>query len=144
MEKWHVYQLRSDTELLYVGYSRRLKKRLNEHKSLKPWWPEVTDIRSEEFTSEDDARQREKELWVSERPKHNRVSPFRTEEEERERAREYETTRRVRTPEFKQWFRDYQRERERTPERKAYMRDYRRTHQRKDKKRWQQTGPGLF
>lgn len=80
---WHVYQLRSDTELLYVGYTRRLASRLREHERQKPWWPEVTDVRPEEFTSEDAARQREKELWAAGRPKYNKHSPFRTDEERR-------------------------------------------------------------
>jgi predicted GIY-YIG superfamily endonuclease len=83
METWHVYQLRSDTELLYVGYTRRLKCRLREHERQKPWWQEVTDIRLEEFSSEDAARQREKEIWADARPKHNRHSPFRTDVERR-------------------------------------------------------------
>ena len=144
MAIWHVYQLRSDAELLYVGYTRHLKTRVMDHRRQKPWWPEVTDVRPEEFTSEDDARQREKELWASERPKYNRVSPFRTDEEISEYIREYERSQRVRPPGWEQRKRDIERERARTPERKAYLRDYRRTHQRKDAKRWQQTGPGLF
>ena len=58
METWHVYQLRSDAGLLYVGYTRRFQCRLREHSRQKPWWSEVTDVRSDEFTSEDEARQR--------------------------------------------------------------------------------------
>jgi predicted GIY-YIG superfamily endonuclease len=83
METWHVYQLRSDTELLYVGYTRRLKCRLREHERQKPWWPEVTAVCPEEFSTEDAARQREKELWSGARPKYNKHSPFRTDEERR-------------------------------------------------------------
>jgi len=92
METWHVYQLRSDTELLYVGYTRQqLKRRLGEHRRLKLWWPEVTEIRSEQFGTEDEARQREKEVWAAERPKYNKYSPFVTAEE-----RDADTRKRVR------------------------------------------------
>src|SRR5215813_7760844 len=83
---WHVYQFRSDTELLYVGYTRRPDQRLRQHKHEKPWWPEVTDIRWEEFATEGEARQREKELWAAEHPKYNQMSPFKTEEEFRREA----------------------------------------------------------
>jgi predicted GIY-YIG superfamily endonuclease len=87
METWHVYQLRSDTELLYVGYTRHLERRLSQHRRTQPWWPEVTGTPSEEFTTEDAARQREKELWASERPKHNRQNPFQTDEERKAKKR---------------------------------------------------------
>ena|SRR6266568_1582230 len=104
MTTWHVYQLRSATELLYVGHTRELPKRLSAHRCGKPWWPEVTDVHSEEFGSEDEARQCEKVIWASERPKYNKVSPFLTEEELHIRRREYEQRpeRRARTrpPEY--------------------------------------------
>src|SRR5438552_1923722 len=89
MATWHVYQFRSETELLYVGYTRQLKTRLGQHKRDKPWWPEVTDVRAEEFTTEDEARRREKELWADRRPKYNRKSPFQTKEELREYHRKW-------------------------------------------------------
>src|SRR5258708_4385222 len=73
---WYVYQFRSNTHLLYVGYTRYLKRRLGQHRRLKPWWPEVTEVRSEEFSTEDEARRREKELWADGQPKYNRHSPF--------------------------------------------------------------------
>ena len=85
---WHVYELHSDTELLYVGYTRYLKRRISHHKRLKPWWGEVTGVRSEEFATEAAARLREKELWEQDRPKHNRVCPFRTHEEALARRRQ--------------------------------------------------------
>lgn len=149
METWHVYQLRSDTDLLYVGYTRQLlKRRLGSHRRTKSWWPEVTGVRSEEFATEDEARQREKELWADGRPKHNKYSPFRTAKE-----RNAENRRRVRAwndanPERKRaqnarW--------EASPGGKAYRREWQRRHQpttvagrRARGKRWQQSGPGLF
>ena len=145
---WHVYQLRSETELLYVGYTRNLKRRFWQHAHSKSWWSEVTDIQSEEFATEDEARQREKELWAAERPKHNQKSPFLTPEESREYHREYkrkpEQQQRKReyerTPEQQQWRWQY----ERTPERR--LREYQRQQRRRagSGRRWQQTGPGLF
>ena len=144
MTTWHVYQLRSDTELLYVGYSRQLKKRMRQHRLEKPWWPEVTQTRSEEFATEDEARQREKELWASEQPKYNQVNPFSTDEEQRESNRE-RVRRQRQKPESKQRQREY----ERSPLRRQGKREYaRREYARRGASgpgvRWQQTGPGLF
>ena len=144
MQTWHVYQLRSDTELLYVGYSRQLKTRMRQHRLEKPWWPEVTDVRSEEFATEDEARQREKELWASEQPKYNQVNPFLTPEEELQRNRE-----KVRKQRQKPGFKQYQREYNQLPRTRQRKREYaRRKYARRGAsglgKRWQQTGPGLF
>lgn len=150
---WHVYQFRSDTELLYVGYSRHLKRRIGNHRREKPWWPEVTDIVTEEFDSEGGARQREKAIWASERPKYNRNNPFATPEEERRRDASYE-----RSAESLERKRQQQREYDKTPARRArtrnrkrsdaykawhkdYMRAYNRTYRPRG---WRQTGPGLF
>jgi predicted GIY-YIG superfamily endonuclease len=147
MEKWHVYQLRSDTELLYVGYTRRFGCRLREHSRQKSWWPEVTDVRSDEFTSEDEARQREKEIWASERPKYNKHSPFRTDEERRDYIARNQP-KFDRSPKGRERTRRYNqspkgRERARRYQQKngealaARQRLYR-------ARRWQQPGPGLF
>jgi predicted GIY-YIG superfamily endonuclease len=121
MSTWHVYQLLGETELLYVGNSRWLKRRLADHRRDKSWWPEVTGVSSEEFATEDEARQREKELWAGGRPKYNQVSPFLTEQESREydRARERGRVRKE-TPEQadrrRQRVREYMREYNRRPE----------------------------
>src|SRR5580704_6555860 len=139
METWHVYQLRSDAELLYVGYTRRLRSRIGDHRRQKPWWPEVAEVWSEEFATEDDARQREKELWVAERPKYNKRNPFRTPEEMLENRQTY-----YRTPEYRQHHRERHRVlyrqipefRERVKERARKSRRLR--------KGLPQTGPGLF
>ena len=87
MATWRVYQFRGDSGLLYVGYSRDLRRRLSQHRRKQSWWPEVTSISSEEFATEDEARQREKEVWAAERPKYNRVNPFQTAEEKRAQKR---------------------------------------------------------
>ena len=151
METW-VYQLHSDTELLYVGKSYSLHKRLAKHRQDKPWWPEVTEIRKEQFATEDEARQREKELWATERPKYNRYSPLRTREEALQIDRERQQRRRQ-DPGVKEnnrkYDRKYQRERARTDvEYRERMRKSSREWKRKYRvgtgKRWQQEGPGLF
>ena len=161
---WHVYQFRSETGgLLYVGYTRWLNRRIGQHRRGKSWWPEVTDIQSEEFAAEDEARLREKEIWADERPKYNRQSPFVTPEELRQQGRLYEMTpeARERTRERKKALRatpehrEAERMRDRTPERqqrkrtpqyraqkRAYNREY---YWRRPARRWgRQTGPGLF
>lgn len=152
METWHVYRLRSDTELLYVGYTRRLKLRLADHRRNKPWWPEVTATQLEEFTTEDQARQREKEIWASESPKYNKQNPFMTTEERYAVARNR----------MKEWTRDNlarkqatDREYSSDPANRASInavsRDWARRYRpttiagrRLGQRRWRQTGPGLF
>ena len=146
METWHVYQLRSDTELLYVGYTRRLKRRLSDHRRTKPWWPEVTQTPTEEFATEDAARQRERELWEGARPKYNRNSPFRTSEEA---AR----LQRARVKRWKHAHPERRREYERRYLADPVNRETRRAADRERKRpttvagrraRWQQPGPSLF
>lgn len=153
---WHVYQLHSDTELLYVGNSRWLTNRLGWHRRNQPWWPEVTGVRSEEFASEDEARQREKEVWASERPKYNKYNPFRTvdefhatkRDEQRPRSVPYMRQRRQ-DPEFREQERREKKERRDDPERHApeleYSRWYERARRQPRRRRyWPQSGPGLF
>ena len=144
MEMWHVYQLHSDIELLYVGYTRRLKCRLREHARQRPWWPEVTDVQSEGFATEDEARQREKELWAGGRPKYNKHSPFRTQEERREYWREYNRSPlgRARDRANKQTLKrqQWQKEYDQSPKRREVVSRYRA----KVARRSQQAGPGLF
>lgn len=150
METWHVYQLRSDTELLYVGYTRRLKRRLGAHRREKAWWPEVTQTRSEQFSTEGDARQREKEIWSDECPKYNRQTPFLTDEEftavTRERVRLWVLAHPERA-------REYQKKYVANPANRAAIRAYRRDWDRRNRPttaagrrigRWQQSGPSLF
>jgi predicted GIY-YIG superfamily endonuclease len=137
---WHVYRLSSGTDLLYVGYTRQLKHRLTSHRREKPWWPEVTDILSEEFGSEDDARQRELQVWTDEHPKYNVNCPFRTVEEQ-ERQREWHGGPEKR----RQYDRTAKRQdRKKTPEYRAYKSAYNREYRKLGAKRWRQTGPGLF
>ena len=38
-------------EVLYVGYSSNIGRRLAEHSFDKPWWPKVTDIMLQNFTT---------------------------------------------------------------------------------------------
>lgn len=112
-------------ELLYVGYTRWLKRRLYEHRRYKAWWPEVTETRSEEFATEDAARAREKELWAGGRPKYNRQTPFLTAEERFKRSPQY--------GEYLAGERARNRRRQQTPEGRARGGKFR-----------PQTGPGLF
>jgi predicted GIY-YIG superfamily endonuclease len=149
METWHVYQFRDDTQLLYVGHTRRLKRRISEHGNSKSWWPEVTEIWAEEFATEDEARQREKEVWACGRPKYNRVSPFVS-------ADEYATQARDRVRQWRHENAERKREYERRylaanyEDLRAYHRDWQRRNRpttvagRRLGRPWQQGGPGLF
>lgn len=83
---WHVYRLyATDGQLLYVGSTRWPGQRMAAHRRQKQWWPEVAATEFEDFTSELEARLREKEIWKAGRPLHNKVSPFRTKGEEYKR-----------------------------------------------------------
>jgi len=147
---WYVYQLRSDTELLYVGYTRRLKRRLGEHRRLKPWWPEVTRTPSERFATEDEARQREKELWAGERPKYNKRSPFVTDEEHvadnRRRVKEWMAAHPERRREYERKYNADPANREAIRANSAaWARRYRPTTATGRRPgRWRQSGPDLF
>lgn len=129
---WYVYQLRSDAGLLYVGYTRYLKRRIGQHRRLKPWWPEVTDVQSQEFATEDAARRREKEIWGAEQPEYNRTCPFMTHEEELARRRQLD-----RRPEQIAKKRERTRRYTQSPEgravRAAYMRKFRQARRLLDK-----------
>lgn len=139
---WHVYELRSDAgELLYVGYSRWLKRRITTHRREKSWWPEVAEVASEAFTTEEEARLREKELWAGERPKYNRQSPFLTAEEVRAQKRVRNTS-----PAAVEYRREYNKsDRARDVQHKynQTVKGVAKT-QRYRARRWQQGGPGLF
>jgi hypothetical protein len=147
METW-VYQFRSDTELLYVGKSYRLEDRISTHRRTRPWWPEVTEIRKEQFATEDDAREREKEIWAAERPKYNKISPLRTPEEEREQQRRLYVKYRQQ-PGGKEKQRKQRRERywidpEYRERILQHSRERRRRLRSGVRRPWRQEGPGLF
>jgi hypothetical protein len=96
----------------------------------------VTGTRSEVFGTEDGARQREKEIWATERPKYNKHNPFRTVGEYREYWRRHNKSPKVR---------ERNRARDRTPERREQNRKTGAARTRRYRaRRWQQPGPGLF
>ena len=146
---WYVYQFRNDTQLLYVGHTRYLKRRISEHRRQKPWWPEVTEIWSEESATEDEARQREKEVWAAESPKYNKQSPFVSADEYAAQARDRVKQWRLGNPERKrEWERRYLAAN--YEDLRAYHRDWERRKRpttragRRLGRHWQQPGPGLF
>jgi len=149
-ETWYVYQLRGDTGLLYVGYTRHIKRRLGEHRRTKPWWPEVTGTRSQQFATEDEARQREKEIWAAESPKYNKRSPFLTTEERnkytRQRVKEWVSANRERRREYghQYWVSPLNRAQLRATQRAWAARNRPTTVAGRRTGRWRQSGPGLF
>jgi predicted GIY-YIG superfamily endonuclease len=81
---WQVYRLyNAEKELLYVGHTRWLTRRLGEHRRLKTWWPDVTATVLDNYETEDEARLRERAIWKAEIPRYNKLSPFRTVEDVR-------------------------------------------------------------
>jgi predicted GIY-YIG superfamily endonuclease len=146
---WHVYQLRNSTDLLYVGYTRNLKRRLADHRLGKPWWPEVTSIKAEEFSSEDAARQRELQIWEDEDPKYNKCCPFRVPAELKELKRLRDSGRARSNLEYERarsgsrWTAERQ-ARDKTPKYRAWRSAYNREYRELGPRRSRQTGPGLF
>lgn len=62
-------------QLLYIGVSGNLKKRMQQHRRDKKWWSEVTRTVSQCFDSREEAELAEAEAIASERPLHNRQTP---------------------------------------------------------------------
>jgi hypothetical protein len=61
----------ADTELLYVGVSHSVLRRLDEHLTAKPWWPAVAWISVEHFADRFVAEAAESLAIREERPKYN-------------------------------------------------------------------------
>lgn len=58
-------------ELLYVGISLNVAKRMSEHRSEKSWWDEVTDIKREHYSTRETALEVESRTIKREQPKYN-------------------------------------------------------------------------
>lgn len=58
-------------ELLYVGITASLPSRLGGHRSDKPWWTEVANVRVEHFADRASVLQAEKSAIARERPRWN-------------------------------------------------------------------------
>lgn len=61
------------SELLYIGITNRVPRRLDEHGDDKPWYLEVADVKVEHHPNRDAALRAEKTAIKSERPKYNIV-----------------------------------------------------------------------
>ena len=67
-----VYRLRNvDGELLYVGCSGNLSRRLGQHKQLKAWWSEVVQLEITKYPGKAVAREVELQAIHEESPKYN-------------------------------------------------------------------------
>lgn len=58
-------------ELLYVGISLNVAKRMSEHRKDKSWWDEVTDIKRTQYSSKHEALKAERQAIKRDRPKYN-------------------------------------------------------------------------
>lgn len=63
----------ADSELLYIGESNNVERRMREHSKLRPWWPERRRIDIEPFASEQEAVDAERIAIRAEYPKYNIV-----------------------------------------------------------------------
>lgn len=69
-----VYRLHNASrELLYVGITANLDQRFADHRSDKPWWPEVKWASVEWFEDRPTAAQAEAEQLAAENPPYNRA-----------------------------------------------------------------------
>lgn len=67
----YLYRLWSDRELLYVGETNDITRRLREHSKDKAWWPEVRGHTHEPFFNESEAVAAEGHAIKTESPKYN-------------------------------------------------------------------------
>jgi hypothetical protein len=58
-------------DLVYVGVTNHLPKRLTQHRNDKPWWSVVTDVRIQHFDSRDEASAAEAVAIKDEDPLYN-------------------------------------------------------------------------
>lgn len=63
--------------LLYVGISVSVEARFIDHRDGKPWWPDVTSIKLEHFTSREAVERAEQRAIKAERPLYNVLHRFR-------------------------------------------------------------------
>lgn len=72
MTTYTVYKLYdAQDELLYVGFTARGFRRIDEHLREKPWFDAVTDIQFERFANEHRALDREASLVLLQNPRYN-------------------------------------------------------------------------
>jgi hypothetical protein len=79
--------------LLYVGSTWRPHMRWRQHQS-KPWFPEVTDVRVEQFSDLEAMREAERQAIHREQPRHNVLGRRRSEDEERRKRERQESEQR--------------------------------------------------
>lgn len=69
----HLYRIRDASgELLYVGISRELCRRLREHQKASPWWLQAASATTEVYPDWRSARQAERATIADEHPAHNK------------------------------------------------------------------------
>lgn len=67
-----LYRLRAaDDELLYVGVTDDLDRRIAQHRRVKPWWPLVASVEAEAFARRPDAFAAERVAIARELPRFN-------------------------------------------------------------------------
>lgn len=67
-----LYRLYDDAEtLLYVGISFDVQTRLGQHRGDKRWWPQVAEVHSVRYASQDEAMDAEVLAIAEGRPAHN-------------------------------------------------------------------------
>lgn len=69
-----VYLVRNADEVIYVGSSGNIPRRISDHKRLTPWWSENLTVETIPLESRAFAYHRERELIRELTPKHNRMS----------------------------------------------------------------------
>jgi hypothetical protein len=69
-----VYWVRAAGDLLYIGVTKNVEKRLAQHAKLSPWWPAPWEVgyTAEWFANRSDAELAERIAIFWEHPRHNR------------------------------------------------------------------------
>lgn len=74
MTESYVYRCRnSDGDVIYIGSTIDLDKRVPKHRTYKPWWPEVATIDTETYSNLASARAAEAAAILAEQPRYNQL-----------------------------------------------------------------------
>jgi hypothetical protein len=68
---WTVYRFFNEDEIVYVGITGSGMRRLDQHRRLREWWPEVTRAEFEHMDTREEAERRERDLIAELKPRGN-------------------------------------------------------------------------
>ena len=71
MKQYLYRHFNADGELLYVGITNNLGKRIKDHSKLSAWFEDIGNITVEKFDTREEVLERERQAIISEKAKYN-------------------------------------------------------------------------